>query len=62
MRLVSTPNYTGMIPVDTCVLTKTLAEFLSGKNRMNAFLHVEVCMKKFELDDLKSHNINFFVV
>jgi hypothetical protein len=51
-----------MIPVDTCVLTKTLAEFLSGKNRMNAFLHVEVRMKKFEFDDLKSHNINFFVV
>lgn len=42
MKLVATPNYIGLIPADVTVLTKTLATYLGGMNRVNAFLYVEV--------------------
>ncbi|KAI8581522.1 hypothetical protein K450DRAFT_231719 [Umbelopsis ramanniana AG] len=41
VKLVATPNYVGLIPTDTCVLTKTLGAYLSGMSRLNAFLYVE---------------------
>lgn len=42
VKLVATPNYAGLIPTDTCVLTNTLGTYLSGMSRLNAFLYVEV--------------------
>ncbi|GAB5586590.1 hypothetical protein Unana1_01490 [Umbelopsis nana] len=41
VKLVATPNYIGLIPADSCVLTKTLDTYLGGMNRLNVFLHVE---------------------
>ncbi|KAI9288138.1 hypothetical protein BC943DRAFT_184708 [Umbelopsis sp. AD052] len=41
VKLVATPNYVGLIPTDTCVLTNTLGAYLSGMSRLNAFLYVE---------------------
>ncbi|KAG2178136.1 hypothetical protein INT43_003389 [Umbelopsis isabellina] len=41
VRLIATSNHMGLIPSDACVLTKALAQYLSGMSRMNAFIHVE---------------------